>query len=362
MKRKMISLLLIICMLIPTCLTVRATEQNVSSVESAVADRIEQIVSASYYAFPGQYVMGNAFAIYNADTVCVYYLIPLFRDQECVGMVELDADGNVSLTDDVTFYTAVSELSSTTYLLYTTGGIVYAEFPGEVVELYDSGFDFSANDEFTSLSYADKVESAQVCLDTATSCFNVSAVIDEAELTCTVDPVQSRIAINPIVESEACAITDFVTQNGYNICWAACVATIANYKNGISLTAENVATAMGHNYTPSTYTGASGEVTIAALSLYSLTYDIIDSKLSWISVKSNVKNDCPFIIGIRSSIGGHMLTGYGYSCHTGDDDVYANSRYVQVWDPNGAKRTLQYNATSYPIGTYSWSWVITLVD
>ena len=360
----MISLVLVVCMLIPICLTVHATGENVNSFESEVADRIEQIVSVSYSAFPGEYEVKDSFALYNADTTCIYYIIPIFRDQECVGRVELDVSGNVTLTDDTTLYTEIAKLPSAAYLLYTTGGIVYAEFPEEVIELYDSGFELPINEEFTSLSYADKVEATEVCLETVTSGFDFSAVIEEIELICTFDTVQARVAIEPIVESQTCAITDFVKQNGYNICWAACVATIANFKNGSSLTAEGVATAMGQNYTSSTYLGANTETTIAALSLYGLTDNNISGKTVWTNLKNNIKNDRPFIIFIFSAnkANGHALTGYGYSCHTGDDDLYANSRYVYVWDPNGYKLTFQYNATSYSLNGYSWKWTNTIMD
>lgn len=52
----------------------------------------------------------------------------------------------------------------------------------------------------------------------------------------------------------------------------------------------------------------------------------------------------------------------GSSCQYGDDEADAAMRYVQVWDPNGYKRTLQYYASSYSLYGYSWRWTETLVD
>lgn len=361
--KKIVSLFLVFCMLISFCLAVSAAETDTNILTSEVADRIEQIVSASFSTSPGQYDIDDFFAIYNADTSCVYFIIPIFHGQECVGMVEVDVSGSVTMTNDGTLYNNIIELPAAEYVLFTSGGIVYAELPGVTVELYDSGFEFPLNSEFMSLSYTDKVELAETCLETATTSFDVLAVIEEVEIPYITAPELSLFALGGIVtESESCSITNFVEQGNYNICWAACVATIVNYKNGRALTAADVAAEMGHNYTLPGYTGASLEDTISALSFYSLTYNATSAKLSWTGVKDNIKNNRPFIVGIESSGGRHMLTGYGYSCHIGDDDTYSNSRYVYVWDPNGAKRTFQYNASSYSLYGYSWSWIETLID
>lgn len=360
--KRVLSIILSLAMILAISVPTFAAGANTSSLESEAVDRIEQIVSLVYSDSPGQYEIKNAVPIYNADMVCVYYIIPIFRDQECVGTVELDASGNVTLTDEVTLYTNITELSSPAYLLYTSGGIVYAEFPGEVVELYDSGFDIPSNNDFTTLPYTDKVALAETCLETANTSLDISAVIKHTELTSIVVPDVSLFEVVPVVESKNCPIKNFITQSTYNLCWAACVATIANYKKGYTLTAEQVATAMGHKYTSPNYNGASTSDTVSALSLYGLSYSSIGDKLSWARVKSNINSDCPFIIGITSINGGHMLAGYGYECKYGDAEADGNLRYVHVWDPNGAKRTLQYYASSYSIYGYAWRWTETLVD
>lgn len=361
MKRKILSWLVVVCLSVTFCFPAYGTETHTGSVASDIATRIEQIVAVSCSDLPGQYEIGNAVTIYNADMACVSYMIPVFCDQECVGMVEVDVAGNVTMTDNITLYTNITELPSAEYLLFASGGIVYAAFPGEILELYDSGFDFSLNDEFVSLSYVDKVEVADECFETTKSIFDISAVIEEAVMPCIVDSELALFALPPVlIETEKCLITDFVTQNGYNICWAACVATIVNYRNGDDLSAEEVATAMGHNYISDSYPGASISETVSALSLYGVNCSFASAKLTWPSLKNNIKNDRPFIIGIRATVNnrsvGHMLTGYGYSCHVGDGDMYAGSRYVTVWDPNGAQVTFQYNATSFKLTLYSWMW------
>lgn len=285
---------------------------------------------------------------------------------------EVDVTGNVTLTDEVTLYAEITELNVPTYLLYTSGGVVYAEIPGEIVELYDSGFDIPVNNSFMLLSYADKAAQAETCLETTAANLNISAVVAQTELMSTTVRQASPFGVIPCIEIEECAITDFVTQGNYNICWAACVATIVNYKNETSLTAEAVATKMKHNYTDDKYDGATFEQTISALSEYGLTYSFESGKLGWSDVKRNVIDDCPFIVGLSSTnynpttgqmeTWGHMLTGYGYNCRPGDGVADENLRNVQVWDPNGAHYTFAYYASSYSMYGYSWTWVITLVD
>ena len=363
MKKRLISLILVVCMLIPACITVTAAEIRMSDAESEIAERIEKIVALSYSDFSGQYEIGNAICIFNADTVCMYYLIPIFRNQVCVGTIELDENGNVTLTDETALYRNIEALDAPAYFLYTTGGIVYAEQLENTAKLYDSGLCILENGNFTDLSYADKIALAKTYVETAISCFDINAVIAKTEFCNIARTDVLPLTEVPTLETEECAITNFVYQGSYNICWAACVATIVNYKKGYSLTAGNVATKMGHNYTADDYAGASLSETVSALSRYGLTYGS-SGKLSWSNVKSRINADQPFIVCIEegSINAGHMLTGYGYSCQYGDSEVDADSRYLQVWDPNGAKRSFSYYASSYSLYGYSWTWTYTIVD
>ena len=182
---------------------------------------------------------------------------------------------------------------------------------------------------------------------------------------CIADPNLALFVAPPnLRETETCAITDFVTQGNYPICWVACIATIANYRNGDDLTAGEVATAAGHIYYSSSYNSANLSEIVSALSLYGLDYSCVYTKLTWSSLKNNINADRPFIIIIESSAGRHALTCYGYSCQIGDADEYSSSRYVSVWDPNGSETTFQYNATNLKFSRYSytWTWEATIYD
>lgn len=362
MKKRIISWLVIFSLIIPMSLTTYTAETSTDIQETEIAERIEQMVALCSSDYVGQYNVGDAISIYNADTACTYYIIPVFCDQECIGVIELDSIGNITLNHSSTLYTEITELPSSTYLLYTSGGIVFADLNGEVIELYDSKFNIPLNAEFTSLSFASKLSTIEMSLEESANILNVSSVITNVELASVIESETSPFAVVPTVVLEKCSITNFVTQGDYNICWAACVATIANFKNGYSLTAADVATAMNHDYASMAYIGATPAETISALSLYGLSYSITSAKISWANVKSNIINDKPFIISVYSSSTdeGHALTGYGYATSYGDTD--ASSRYVEIWDPNGSKLSWQYNASSYSLYGYSWTWMRTYVD
>ena len=208
MKRRLISWMLVLCMLIPFAFTAYATEGNTDSTESIAAIRIKQIVSAYCSDSPGQYEIGAAVAIYNADMSSVYYIIPIFCNQECVGTVELDVEGNVTLTSDIALYTHITEVLFPEYLLYTSGGIVYAEYLGNIIELYDSGFDILQSTDFIGLPYVDKVALAESCLETAESNLNVALVIEKIELSNIDDSEVSLYAEVPLTVAESCSITN----------------------------------------------------------------------------------------------------------------------------------------------------------
>ena len=380
MKKRLISLCLLFAMLLSLSLTAQAsieslgeisTEEPVLSKESAVADRLEDMIFHFYCDVPGQYTVGDAIEIYNADTEAVYYMIPIFRGQECVGLAEMSNDGDITLTDGISLYDNIIALDYPNSLLYTTGGVVYGERPGTVVPLYDFNFNISANSAFVQATFAEKAAEIAAYTETALESMDIAAVVTQIEAVNVFAPEVSLMGAVPTVETDQCPITNFVPQNGYLICWAACIATIANYKKGLSLTAEAVATAMGHNYTDDQYAGAKVKAVVDAFALYGMTYSEYSAKLGWTQVKSNIANRSPFIMGITRSVVlpdgtigrvGHMMTGYGYNCNYGDAEADSGARYIRVWDPYGAHFYWQYNADYYRIGGYLWEWSHTFID
>ncbi len=362
MKKKVLSILVIICMLIPNCIHANASGRELNSDELDVVNKIEEIISANFGNIQGEYVLGDPICISNVDSNSKYYLVSVNRNQTNIATIEINEIGEVSLTNDISLYREVLSLVGADCLIYTTGGVVYADFNESVVELFNSRLNIAGNSDFESLSYNDKQNYVETILNNDLSNLNLSNIISSIDNICVIEPSGEQLGVVPSTEANTLSISNFVQQGNYNICWAACVATIVNYKKSRSLSATTVASAMNHNYTSSSYSGATATETVSALSYYGLTYSKTNSKISWTSVKSNISSNAPFIVCISNSSGGHMLVGYGYSCKSGDAEAYSSSRYVNVWDPNGYKRSFQYNASTYSLYGYSWTWNNTIVD
>ena len=346
--------------------SVNATSGKVS-LESDVSSCINDMVSGFFSGKPGQYKIGEAIAIYNADVRCTYYIVPVFHNATCVATVEVGTNGSVVLSDKVSLYNTGFSMTNSGYFLYTTGGITYAEKPNEIIELYQSGFEVDADEVFLRNTYADKKAEITKALALAQTQIDISSVITQCG---SITPSESvmRGAVPPTV-MEGCDITNFVTQGDDGLCWAACVATIVNYKKSLSLTARNVSEAMGHD--ADNDPGADVYETKDAVNRYGLSYRAFAGKLTWSNVKTYIEDDYPFIIGLLSiyedAFGNtitrwHMVTGYGYECSYGDASVNANQRYVNIWDPNGSHLTLRYNASTYSIDGYQWIWHETVAD
>ena len=361
--KKLLIWLVAICIFFSSGYPAYGAETDPTDMESDISVRIERIVSAAYSDMPGQYEISNAITIYNADVPCIYYIIPVFCNQECIGTVEVGTTGGMSLSHDSTLYTSITELPSDDCLLYTSGGIVYAEYSGELYELYDTGFDSAQNNEFMSLSYAEKAAEIDNYWEVTELSFDISDVVEAAVMPCIANTEISLFVLPSFtVKTINCPITDFVTQNGYNICWAACIATISNYRTGSHYTAEQIASAMNHAYTSEYYFGAYTEEIVSALDYYDLDYTSTESKLGWSSIKNCIQQDRPFIIGLSRDGGGHVVTAYGYSCLNNDSDNYSYMRYVTVWDPKNCQRTFEYDANYYSWDGLSYYWAATVYE
>ena len=380
MRRRVLSLLLILSMVLPLCTQAQAADNNMIyanatsekvSLETNVSACINDMIEGFYSGLQGEYVIGEPIPIYNADIKSTYYIIPVLCNQQCVGTIEVDTSGNAVLSDDVSLYNAVSEITSAEHLLYTTGGVTYAEIPSERIKLYECDFVVLKNDSFLLNTYLSKKEEISLKSEQARKCIDISAVVMQSKIINVTE--NNTRGVTPTVVYEQCAIEDFVGQGVRTICWAACTATIVNYKKNLELTAEEISEAMGHDNT--NIFGNLGEYAdgiIEALAMYNVSYRTTNGKLSWANVKSNINNDDPFIIGmtgyyvnnstLADGYSSHVYVGYGYQHKNGDSAVDADLRYVQAWDPGGHHVAFQHNASSYSRNGYPWTWEKTIID
>ena len=101
MKKKVLSFLVIICMLIPNCIHANASGRELNSDELDVANKIEEIISANFGNIQGEYVLGDPICISNVDSNSKYYLVSVNRNQTNIATIEINEIGEVSLTNDI---------------------------------------------------------------------------------------------------------------------------------------------------------------------------------------------------------------------------------------------------------------------
>lgn len=122
-----------------------------------------------------------------------------------------------------------------------------------------------------------------------------------------------------------------VAQNGYNICWAACIATRYRYGTGnTTLTAEQIATEMGEPYTVGFYNGASDDTIIAALRRYGYTSYRKRNLISYSSVKNNINSKNAIILIGKNSQRKHAVTVTGY----------VGNKYIEIWNPDTKEKKI----------------------
>ena len=153
--------------------------------------------------------------------------------------------------------------------------------------------------------------------------------------------------------SKICKLYKKRGQGNYNLCWAATVATIANYRNGVAVTAKQVADSMGIAYS----SGGSCSAAQQALRNYGISYasfrDNVGNKMTWGFLKKNINNKYPVYVHAVTTKTAHAVTAYGYS-------IAGGSKYVVFWNSgNKTSTTVEFKNTgttfSYGNKTYTWA-------
>ena len=146
-------------------------------------------------------------------------------------------------------------------------------------------------------------------------------------------------------------------QYNYNMCWAACVATVVNYKQKASLNPFEVCQKMAVPYDA----GGSIYNIRDALNAYGVAYSKVRNKmLSWSEVKDNIDNKHPIvaILANEHTSTGHSVVVFGYT---------ASTEYIQYWNPQkgstgGEDKVLYARAGSNFFGgtdnIYKWEYTV----
>ena len=112
-------------------------------------------------------------------------------------------------------------------------------------------------------------------------------------------------------------------QYNYNMCWAACVATVVNYKQKASLNPFEVCLKMAVPY------DAGGTIFNIrdALNAYGVAYSKVRyDMLSWSEIKDNIDNNHPIVAVLSNehTSTGHSVVVFGYT---------ASTEFINFWDP-----------------------------
>ena len=323
--------------------------QHTKEYSDLLINEIRSLVYASLGNCDESIVVQQGFSIYNTDTDIVFSLMPVLLGGNYVGAIHSDDANNITFSSNTEIIEAISELSPAQHILYICNGIYYAEYEEQRVVLGSTEFGSEIGNNFISLSYIEKID----ILCTKGNLQTVTFSTTQQALLTTNQSVTTLSVVPPVID-EKCSITDFVRQNADN-CWAACVATIVNYKKRTNLTAQAVSNACGISGG-----GATLDQTHSALNRYSVYYNKLYDKLSWSKVKNTISADCPFIMGLSEFWGPHMMTGYGYRCAYTDNSTNADFRYIYAWDPNGNNICFKYNDSSIIVSAYIYTWETSL--
>jgi len=138
-------------------------------------------------------------------------------------------------------------------------------------------------------------------------------------------------------------------QGNLPICWAASVATMANYINGTKITAGDVCMALKHDYD-----GASPAYVNSRLSSFGIDYrSFIKESASWTTIKKNINGKWPLYMSSKNSSGnGHATVLYGYQ-------IISGKKYVVIWNPGNEKTYVsayakQKTSFYYSNSTFVW--------
>lgn len=298
--------------------------------------------------------IGESISIYNVEEEKMFNICPVLNpENECVMIAQVSDNGYVSVNDDIKLYNDVLKNANKgkESIVYITDGVIYIEDEKGKTELEDTGYGADDNNGlFDTYTFDEKVDEIIDNEKDETGFEKYGSNLYETDSDLELEVNEEIDNYGARVISKECAIKKFVKQGDYNLCWAASTATIVNYKKKKSLTAKNVADAMGVGYDY----GANANTVKSALNHYGLSYDVKDSKISWYTVKNKIEiKKRPFCIGLlpkSSFLKPHMVTGYGYAY-----DPMGSYKAIKVWDSNGKKIGIKYSTKVYLNGSeYIW--------
>ncbi len=294
--------------------------------------------------------IGTPYIVYDvADTVQdEIYHYPIINDNDGSVVLMVDVMG----TTDGWHYDIstehVSELNDIDYakqdyIFYGTEGNIVAENADTKEQFagYDSKREIK---EFESSGFCDKVEAISKRVDDLQKTDTDIQVEEGAKDTYTPQVVDVEVGTG-----KKCALYERQSQGNQGICWAASIATIANYLNGTNYTAIRIANVENN------FSGANILQILKAMHDFGVPYNKHEGTLSWDTIKSKITSKTPIYMRSNSNDKYHATVLYGYKIKNG-------TKYIAMWNPGtagvGATEIIAFHGASttfsYSGRTYTW--------
>ena len=296
--------------------------------------------------------LGNPYYIYDVEEKeqNAEFYFPIYDKKEIILMMHVTCteDGwTASMDTEYTYTLNQLEYGKEECVFYRVGDDVYAENGNQKVHMRGDG---SNKSQFKNKDLKEKKE--EIGQDKKKI---VPVQFEESDSKDTRTGERTHSYATSI--GRYLAMTDYYTGQGpYNLCWAACIATIHRYRNGnLAMTAEAIAISMGEDYDSSWYTGAKDPTILNAFHKYKLYYHFTSYTPSWNIIKKNIDKHYPIsLTGYREVERYHtvLITAY--------NELANGSKYVKIWDPNDEDVQLLKYTDGYDIcfesnGEYWWS-------
>ena len=349
---------------ITTCITHKIEKKT----KSVVVDDFKNIQDVTTYYSDSLNIdsndmnnisIGHPFIIYSLtdsnQSEIYYYPIINDRNKEVVVTVEVLRNADIwtyNIGTEYVEYLNRINYCDNEYIFYSYEDVVYYDNGNQSISLYGNGIDIEEVKNFQQLDFSKKIEA----ISNRISTFELKMDSQSQSY----NSFELKAGYTPIMKGNTCHLYNPVGQGPYNLCWAASVATIVNYRNGTNLTAMNVANAEGVGY------NSGGLLTnvVNSLHRYGLTdYSAVSRTLTWTQIYENIMNlSKPFYMACY-----YDFTQMGHAVICLGCKEYPSYQYIIIWNPGkengaGGSTILKYyqNATTLSYDNKTWVWYDTV--
>lgn len=285
--------------------------------------------------------LGEPFCIFDADHVsqqAVFYY-PILNDdnQYILLLTVIDTNHSLqgSLDNELVNDLNTIDYLNTDYVFYKTNEKLIACCQTNVIFLNAQTYD----DPYSDMDY----ESIHENLILSMKHFEEYNIEENQSNSNTIpletySPAFSSVVNDTDYKDKMLKLYNAKGQGNYDRCWAASVATIANYLKGSNVSAANVCDIMNISY------NAGGSIIDKqnALKKYGISYNKLRYRtLNWTEIQKNIDKKKPVAMSASAGSVWHAVTLIGYRSFT-------VNQYIAIWDSaangnNGTTKVIYYS-------------------